>query len=134
MPTTCRLLALLPVGLLVASAWADDKKVDPEPKVNAATVQGTVTYKGQLLSAGTITFHPEKGKKTYSGKTELNGKYLVKDMPAGKMRVTVEMKQEKGKVKGIVPVMIPAKYADVKTSGLTVEVRKGKNTADLDLN
>jgi hypothetical protein len=122
-------------ALLILSSGALAPADEPKKQVATGTVSGKVTYKGQPLPFGLVTFHPEKGKKVFSGKLHADGTYEVKDVPVGKARVTIEVKAEKGKAKGPAPrVAIPAKYANSKTSGLTVEVKKGKQTHDVNLN
>jgi Carboxypeptidase regulatory-like domain len=134
---TARILPLLAASIfwpLFGLATADEKNVEPEKKGPTGTVEGKVTYKGKPLAGAYVTFHPEKGKKVFSGKLDEDGTYTAKDVPVGKARVTVEVKAEKGKAKGKAPrVVIPAKYADPKTSGLTADVKKGKQIFDIDL-
>src|SRR5688572_17542068 len=82
------------------------------------TVEGTVTYKGKPLTDATITFHL-KGDQFVGSKIK-DGKYVVDRVPAGTVKVTIESRKYR----------LPAKYASEETSGLTVEVKKGKGTAN----
>jgi len=93
----------------------------PAADEELGTVTGAVTYKGKPLADGTITFHL-KGDQFVGSKIK-DGKYLVDRVPAGTVKVTIESKKFR----------LPAKYASEDTSGLTVEVKKGKGMADFDL-
>jgi hypothetical protein len=54
-----------------------------------ARISGTVTYKGSPVPAGTVVFHtPEQG--SYAARLNTDGTYEVRDVPKGKMTVTVE--------------------------------------------
>jgi hypothetical protein len=112
--------------LLAAAGLADDA-----PKT--ATIKGTVTFDGKPLAEGKIAFHPAKGKAVTVPVKD--GKYEAKDVPAGKLTVTVESVQVVQKDKEKVKVnLLPTKYADPKTSSLAVEVEAGKESfLDLDL-
>jgi hypothetical protein len=125
---TIRVLAALVVVCLVGAATADDKQ--PEKKGPTGTVEGVVSFKGKPLAKAVITFHPDKGKKKFAGKTDDDGQYTVKDVPVGKGQITIEVKAEKGKAPRMV---IPTKYAHPKTSALTYEVKKGKQTFGIEL-
>jgi hypothetical protein len=87
-----------------------------------ASVQGKVTYNGQPLPGGTIAFHPEKGKPV-EGKIIADGTYSADKAPVGTMRVTVKAKGAR----------LPQKYAFADKSGISVEIKKGRNNIDVDL-
>jgi Carboxypeptidase regulatory-like domain len=106
---------LLAILFAAAPARSDDKK--PE----TGTVSGVVTYKGQPLAKGTVTFQAANGK-VFNAATDAQGRYSVKGVPAGELKVGI---------KAAAPV--PAKYADPKTSGLTFRVEKGEQTIDIAL-
>jgi hypothetical protein len=53
-----------------------------------AKVSGTVSYKGQPLKAGNITFHSDKG--SYSATIDSDGSYRMSSLPTGTMTVTVD--------------------------------------------
>jgi hypothetical protein len=61
-------------------------------KTNApAKVSGKVTYKGQALPAGSISFNlSEAGTAAYGSPIAQDGTYQVTDLPTGEMVVTVE--------------------------------------------
>jgi len=48
-----------------------------------ATVSGNVTYNGQPVREGTITFTPKSGKGVVSGGSIVDGKYSVRGVPQG---------------------------------------------------
>jgi len=103
-------------------------------------IQGTVTFKGKPLPAGTIGFHPAQGKLVV-GQLRRDGTFSVKNVPAGRVRVTVETESVKAPAKappGKPPaagkyVPIPARYGDPKTSALAFEVQGGENTLIVNL-
>lgn len=53
------------------------------------TVTGTVTFNGQPVPDGSITFSPADGKGPSAGGKIENGKYTVSDVPPGEKIVTV---------------------------------------------
>jgi len=79
-----------------------------------ATVGGRVTYQGKPLTDGKITFHLQDDQ--FVGARIKNGKFRVDRVPAGVVKVTIESKK----------VRLPAKFASPETSGLSVEIKKGK--------
>jgi hypothetical protein len=85
------------------------------------TVEGTVTYEGLALQEATITFHLTDDQ--FVGAKVKEGKYRVDRVPAGKVKVTVVAKKHR----------LPEKYAFEETTPLTVEIKEGKNTVNLDL-
>jgi hypothetical protein len=79
-----------------------------------ATVGGKVIYNGQPLTGSTITFHLEDGQ--FVGGRIKDGRFLVKRVPAGTWKVTIESKT----------VTLPAKFTSPEESGLGVEAKKGQ--------
>jgi outer membrane biosynthesis protein TonB len=91
------------------------------PASGTARLSGTVTFKGKPLAAGMVVLAAADGT-AYSAVTATDGTYRLADpIPPGSYRVAVRS------------VGVPAKYGDPATSGLTVELKKGNNTADLAL-
>ena len=79
------------------------------------TVQGTVTYKGEKLAAGYITFYPvgESGDtKGAMGETRgadiQDGVYKIENLAPGKRKVVI----------GVSPKLVAAKGADASKSGV----------------
>jgi hypothetical protein len=119
-----------------------------------STVSGKVTYKGAPVPGGDITFTPEKQGPPYSRPLGPDGSFSLTDVPAGKYDVTIETESINpdhkqpayrkpgggaaagGPPIGPIPaganvptakyVKIPAKYANVKTSGLTATIGDNK--------
>ena len=118
-----------------------------------ATVAGKVTYNGAPLTAGTISLCPASASPIPIP-IKTDGTFVASDVPVGPMTVAIASGPEgyrpaggplppgapvtagsTGASQGPTPpvVNIPAKYADPKTSGLTWEVKGGKNTKNFDL-
>jgi hypothetical protein len=105
-------------------------------------VTGTVTYDGQPVTAGAITFIPadDKGRKT--GGAIVEGKYHLRseEQPRpGKYRVEIrwakpdgtQFRSESGEMLDNTKEALPAKYHD--DSQLTAELKSGKNVVNYDL-
>jgi hypothetical protein len=86
-----------------------------------ATVEGKVTFNGVAVPEGTITLHLKDGQ--FVGAKIKEGKYRIDRVPVTTVAVTIESKKFK----------LPQKYAAPDTSGLMIEVKKGKSTFDIDL-
>ena len=120
-----------------------------------ATVSGKVTYKGAPVTGGTLTLYPSSGTP-YPVNIGTNGTFNVGDAPVGTMGVAINTDNVPTTAgyqmsPGVTPpkdmpappqmdtsnmpkkVVIPQKYGDPKTSGLTWDVKGGKNTKDFDL-
>jgi hypothetical protein len=83
-------------------------------------IEGKIVVEGAPLTKGKVSFHLKKGKPI-TVEIGKEGDYSVKNVPVGEVRITIESKAA------------PKKYADVKTSLLTFQVKKGKQVLDLDL-
>lgn len=110
---------------------------------STGTVSGQVTYKGQPINQGTISFVAKDPKVRPAGGVIQNGKYSL-EVPVGEVAIAVNVPSmlppvEKGKkppkkVKGKKPDEdVSPKYKDPKTSGLTMTVVKGEQTKDIAL-
>lgn len=134
------------------------------PGIKVAPAGGTVTFNGNPVAGATVMFTPAKGTPC-DGITDESGKYSVTyrgkpGAPVGPCRVTVtkppkseysqgqtdttpddllklstQMQSKPPKPPAKDKDAIPAKYARVETSGLTVEVTTdaAKNVFDLKL-
>jgi hypothetical protein len=126
----------------------------------AAVVTGKVTYKGETLTAGVIGFYPEKGG-SYTATITPDGNYEVGNLPVGAAKVTVDTeganpdkktptyggaKGAKGKMTSPPPeginvakgssgkyVKIPPQYAKPDKTTLSVTLKAGKNTENIEL-
>lgn len=100
------------------------------------SVTGSVSYKGQPLARGTITFSPEKGRP--SGGDIENGKianvttFSPNDgVAVGKYRVAIAALDKPGEMTA--KWLIPERYGDVAKSGLTAEIKNGENVLSFEL-
>jgi len=121
-------------------------------------LSGTVTYNGSPLADANLNFQLADGSGSSVAKTDAQGKYTAQTFVSGdgarpgdyKVAVTKFEKAETDPNE--VPFdsedyappsgdeetppaknLLPAKFADPSTSGLTASVSKGKNTADFEL-
>ncbi len=114
---------------------------------------GKITYKGAIVSGGTIKLVPTDSKIVpVTSQINPNGTYSVVPTGLGDMKVAIETESIKGQTgaaytvpptrKGLpeitdanLPkyVKIPGKYANEASSGLTVTIQKGKNQKDFEL-
>jgi hypothetical protein len=120
----------------------DSKSNDAkEPAKPTAEVSGTALVDGQPIREGSITF-TLIGEKSLTWSTRIkDGKYELKAVQPGKMKVTVSIPRVAGKKKAndgpdsplmdIVVEGLPARF-NVKTE-LTAEVKAGKNIFDWQL-
>ncbi|MBP3531290.1 MAG: carboxypeptidase regulatory-like domain-containing protein [Thermoguttaceae bacterium] len=116
-------------------------------------VTGVITYNGEPLADATVKFIPvdSTGSQSY-GKTNEKGEYKLQTLlgaadagtTPGEYKVTVDcietvetgnMIEENGEEKEetIARSLIPAKYNNAETSGLTATVAPGDNTINFDL-
>ena len=116
--------------------------------LSLGTVSGKVTCQGKPVTVGTVVFVPEKGPSA-SGALDANGRYALSTKSpgdgavVGKHRVIVSpptkgLPLEPGKRPSprtvVKPISnIPLKFQNVKTSGLSADVRPGNNAFDFDL-
>ena len=105
-------------------------------------VSGTVTLDGKPLAQGTVTFAPEMGRAA-TGAIQPDGSYTLKTYKPGdgallgKHRVAV-VAREVLPSNGPEPYragrwLIPVFYSDSAQSGLSFEVKPGKNVYDIEL-
>jgi hypothetical protein len=93
-------------------------------------VQGKVTYKGQPLTKGTVTFEPDGAGKEGSGEIQPDGTFVL-----------TTYKKDDGAVIGTHRVMVtrtvktvPAKYSSLNTSKVEIEVSQDKTDYSIELN
>ena len=121
-------------------------------------VTGKVTYNGAPLTAGTVNFTPQDNTlRAAAGKINADGTYTLTTFDegdgaiVGKHRVAVvamesTLPPDRPKVGGGIPTqdpeylkkyqpksLIPAKYMAPTTSELTFEVKKGRNSFNIEL-
>jgi hypothetical protein len=144
-----RQLFLLPLCLVLLSG-CDSGRSAP------AVISGTVTYNGNPVTGGDITFHTAAGG--YSATINPDGTYTVAQVPDGEATVTVLTEglnpakkpqtyggaRGKGQMGSPAPegaktgssgqyVKIPKKYETKETSDLKVTITRGKQTHPLTL-
>jgi hypothetical protein len=117
------------------------------------TVSGKVTVGGNPLKGGSVSYVPPNGKGTQSSDIAEDGTYTVRNLPLGKAAIIVETKSAAppaapGGVHMNMPagapnapgadagkryVPIPDRYSQADTSGLSWEVKNGKQENNIDL-
>lgn len=132
-----RVQKMLLLGCLLGLVGCGGGAGDGPPRYR---VHGKVTYKGQPVAKGTITFGAMDAKTgTPDAASINNGSYTVeRGLAAGDYVVVVEevspSLREADKAKSALPKStIPTKYAVAKTSDLKFTVKTSSNTADFDL-
>jgi hypothetical protein len=120
-----------------------------------STISGTVSYDGKLLKGGNLTFVSD-GKPSVGTTINKDGTYTAKSVPSGKVTIAVETESlNPGRRGGMAYkpppgqqapaglaskedtadrfVAIPPKYADPAESGLSLEVKGGSQTYNIEL-
>jgi hypothetical protein len=102
-------------------------------------ISGLVTYNGEPLPSGVVSFVAEQGrnrdKVKLAGITS-DGKYEIQRCLCGEVRIGVQTPPAiKGRFAGagIPTIEIPPQYADPDTSGLTYTVQPGPQSFDIKL-
>lgn len=142
MTHTCRILV---VAVCALAAGCSDRPA-------LAPVKGTVTFDGKPLAAGSITFEaksvrPATGKIVNGEIVELTTYDPGDGVPVGQHKVSITATEDAASA--VVPnpgdakapkanymvgkSLIPARYNDPATSGLTAEIKKGENTVEFKL-
>lgn len=144
----------LAIGLAVALTFAGCGGADPN-KPKLGRVSGKVTYKGQPLTSGTVTFSPEAGKggetgQVATGPISSNGSYELTTFNTGdgailgQHIITVQTSQVDGDSLGkpkadgtfsytVPKSLVPSKYVAVDKSPLRFTVVEGKASYDVEL-
>ncbi len=81
-----RLLLVLPLVLVLVGGCSH--------RGAHARLSGKVTYKGQPVTGGVITFLPQSGG-AYTANLDANGTYSIADLPAGEVSVGIETESVK---------------------------------------
>jgi len=133
----------LPLACLFAMATLIAAGCSGAKTPETAAVQGKVTYRGKSITQGVVLFTPEGSGQAATGEIQADGSFQLTTFQKndgarpGKYRVAVQPFPAAGAVPGLEfpggKPPIPAKYLDVHSSGLTAEVKPGKNTLDLSL-
>jgi hypothetical protein len=120
------------LGLLVCVSWQAGCGASGPP---TGSVSGKVTYKGQPLTTGVVTFLNEKTGSGASGDLDGSGRYHIVLVRTGEYKVAVYRRPPAPgeRIVGSARLSIPEKYQAPETSGLTATVKEGENTADFAL-
>ena len=115
---------------------------------NLVPVRGSVVFKGQSLPGAIVTFHSDDPSMTEqnvlpSAIVDLEGNFVAqtawsrevgRGVPAGHYQLAVTWKKAPPPGAGddaTGPELLPKKYQNPKTSGLEVEVARGKSDLDV---
>ena len=107
------------------------------PKRTYADVVGKVSYKGAPVTMGSVMFQPATGPFV-EGKINPDGTYTLKG-EIGMNSVTIVSRDPIDPAAPVVPGTTPVSKSHIperygtRQSGLTFEVKAGKNTADFNL-
>jgi len=131
MPAIRTALFVLGIGLVVGCSGGG----------GSGEVSGAVTYGGEPIEGGSITFIPADGNKPTAGAPITNGTYAAKNVPVGKAKVSISGVKSLGKKRmyddPAAPLvqesaeMLPAKYH--RETELTYDVAPGVQTKDFHL-
>ncbi len=146
-------IVLLPLAVLACMMGGCSPGAVPTVEVS-----GTVNLDGKPLEGAMVGFYPATGGAPAIGQTDSAGKFKLK-VPAGKAKVSVSKTEAGGEAKvdqaaaGAAPAgtalsgppvaggappappksLVPAKYTNADTSGITVEVKSGMEPVTIDL-
>lgn len=139
-PHPTRALALL--ALLAAPTWGCGSKSE---RPATLPVQGKVTYKGQPVSKGTVTFQSDAGQ-TATGEIQPDGTYQLSTfverdgaLPGHHKVMIIANDADPTLMPGSSPgykppkELVPKKYENLETSGLDADVAKDKPSYDFEL-
>jgi hypothetical protein len=117
----------------------------------SSKISGKVTHKGEPLHMGLVTFTAADGSP-HTAQINEDGTYSIANVPPGLAKIAVEGFGEKGRLPpggkamrrpkdehspsaeaSYAPVKINPKYKKPETSGLTCEVKGGRQTHDIQL-
>lgn len=107
-----------------------------------ATVDGTVTLDGEPISKGSVSFVPSSGGQQAFGVVESDGSYSLSTnsssgLELGNYQVRVVAREMIKSDEGFAPMqgdyIVPKRYANHATSGLSFEIKSGRNKIDLEL-
>ena len=139
MHLSLRELTLRPVGLalvlLVCLVGCGESKTAP--------INGKVKFKDgsdvSVLAGYSLTFEAEGGKTSAVGELDRDGTFKLSTFGAndgavpGKYRVAINPPNNPDPDKPPTKSKLPAKYANLDSSGLTAEVKPGQNNIELEL-
>jgi hypothetical protein len=129
------LMCLAPLAVIAFSGCGGEQSVH----VPLGKVTGTVTYNDKPLAQGTITILPANGRPA-SGQIK-DGKIIDvttydktgDGAPLGTHPVAIRAVENTTDMYAKPKSLVPAKYGDTKTSGLSAEIKSGENTLEFKL-
>jgi len=140
MQFTCQLSHVLTLLLMTAFAGCGSSSNNP------ASVTGKVTYDGQPAVGGRVMFVSEgQASEVFIGLLDQQGQYELKmtegisGAQPGKYKVAViiddatQMDEQGNSIRDPNAISIPQKYQNADNSGLTAEIKEGKNVIDFAL-
>jgi hypothetical protein len=118
-----------------------------------ATLEGTVTFKGEPVQFALVIAVGPDGKGSATGNIREDGKYRMTNVPLGEVKVAVNTEAGKGdymskvmsqsyqgpeaKVKGkkasLKFIDVPKQYHDPEKSGLSTTIKEGANTYNIEI-
>lgn len=141
-PVTKSTAPIFRVALGLAAAWIVGCGGDSD-RLQTAPVHGTVSYNGQPLTRGSITFVPTQSGPTATGQIQPDGTYSLTTYEEGDGAILgshrvmiVSMDEGSGLPEDAMTepkLLIPDKYGRDQTSGLTADVTEGDNEIDFPL-
>jgi hypothetical protein len=126
----------------VVAVWFAPVGCSDQPAT--AVVKGKVTYNAKPVSSGTIMFVPAGAGPAATGEIQPDGTYTLTTFKDGDGAVlgshAVMVTAFEGRPDGLpedkvfhAQELVPPKFSNTATSGLTAEVGKGENTINFDL-
>ncbi|WP_460165422.1 carboxypeptidase-like regulatory domain-containing protein [Thermostilla marina] len=136
------------VAVLVAALCATSISCSDTERLDLpnATLEGTITYKGQPVPYALVVVVPKAGGElSATGNADREGHYKVEYVPVGEVLIGVNTEAGKGiameeamaaaQGPGAPPmpkmVEIPQKFFEPSTSGITTTIQEGANTFDI---
>jgi hypothetical protein len=103
----------------------------------SGTVTGTVTFKGAALPGGVVILLDASDNR-YQSRIQADGSYVIPDIAPGPARIVVDTTPGSARGNATYPygpyVQIPRRYARPETSGFGLNVGRGTQKLDIDLN
>ena len=138
------------VGAAVVAAWVCAACVGcGKGELVTVPVKGTVTYNGAPLSSGTVSFHPvdPRTSRPAVGKINADGTYVASTTESnpgvvpGEYKISIaaqktpvfEMSPRESARAAADNLLVPQRYTNPETSGLSATVAEGDGAKTLDL-
>jgi len=141
MQARVRAAGLAAVAAVILSLPACKEQSSDQTRVTNATLEGTVTYKGEKVPYALVIVYGDVMSAT--GYVEQSGQYKVENCPVGEVQVAVNTDAGRGnymsavnnagasKTKAPKFVEVPKQYHDPTTTPIRTTTKKGANTYDV---